>query len=613
MRSLQTAAARGCDMLDKESVIKKVNHLLNSQSGRKSKYQRNYNLYVGSMSSDIDSAAPSILGFMPANYSATLENDTPKFNVIKSAIDSVVSKISQARCRPFVNCNMGSHKTFMIARNLQSFLDSYCDVQNLNKKVAAILRDAMIFDTGYLFFNADSVEWLRALPWDVYLDPQEVSGNGSELKNLYIEFRNFPLDQLDEDTKKLLTDDERERTYIIYSLYFNANTETKAIFINRRIKKIEKGYKKIPLIIFHYCEPLVGSSAISVADMLCGIQEQIDILLKKISEASRLSVANNYFVPKSLGVSASRLNNRIGNVIPINSAAEDIQVFNPEFINPQYMELLNDLIERAYNLVGVSQLSSQGKKETGITSGIAISTMESLENDRFELELHQYIDCFTNICKTMIEVMGTSDKYKKDTLMVKSRYTYETTWESVKEETDKLKLMFSSADLLSKDPNEKLKQLQTLAQAGLLPVSKIGQLMELPDIQSGFSFISNAENACQTVINKALYQDDYEIPDYISLQLLKENIQNTQMLLRSAEGEGDSNEKDIDKLQKLYEKADEIDMKLEELQQGDVEAGAAAAQGADIAGSAPQSVEAEQNKGVANKYESINLSGNSNA
>ena len=458
MRSLQTAAARGCDMLDKESVIKKVNHLLNSQSGRKSKYQRNYNLYVGSMSSDIDSAAPSILGFMPANYSSTLENDTPKFNVIKSAIDSVVSKISQARCRPFVNCNMGSHKTFMIARNLQSFLDSYCDVQALNKKVAAILRDAMIFDTGYLFFNADSVEWLRALPWDVYLDPQEVSGNGSELKNLYIEFRNFPLDQLDEDTKKLLTDDERERTYIIYSLYFNANTETKAIFINRRIKKIEKGYRKIPLIIFHYCEPLVGSSAISVADMLCGIQEQIDILLKKISEASRLSVANNYFVPKSLGVSASRLNNRIGNVIPINSAAEDIQVFNPEFINPQYMELLNDLIERAYNLVGVSQLSSQGKKETGITSGIAISTMESLENDRFELELHQYIDCFTNICKTMIEVMGTSDKYKKDTLMAKSRYTYETTWESVKEETAKLKLMFSSADLLSKDPNEKLKQ-----------------------------------------------------------------------------------------------------------------------------------------------------------
>jgi hypothetical protein len=137
--------------------------------------------------------------------------------------------------------------------------------------------------------------------------------------------------------------------------------------------------------------------------------------------------------------------------------------------------------------------------------------------------------------------------------------------------------------------------------------------MELPDIQSGFSFISNAENACQTVINKALYQDDYEIPDYISLQLLKENIQNTQMLLRSAEGEGDSNEKDIDKLQKLYEKADEIDTKLEALQQGDAESGAATAQGADIAGNAPQSVEAQQNAGVANKYESINLSGNSNA
>lgn len=549
-------------MLNKDECIKKINLLLSSQQGRLGKYYRNYRLYTGNPTADIESINPSIIGYAPENYSGTLEDDTPKFNVIKSAIDSVVSKLAQARCRPFVNCNMGRHKSFMIARNLQSFLDSYCDKQQINKKVSQILRDSMIFDSGYLFFDAENIEWIRVLPWNVYLLPQEVSGNGSKLQNAYIEFPHYPIDQLSDDLRKLIDEHNERSGFVQYGIYFNARTKTKAILMNRQIKKIEEGFDEIPLIRFNYCEPLVGNSALSVADMLCGIQQQIDILMKKICEASRLSIATNYFVPQSLGISTSVLNNRIGNIIPINSAGEDIQVFNPEFINPQYQELLNDLIERAYNLVGVSQLSSQGKKETGITSGVAISTMESLENDRFELELHQYIDCFTNMTSTMIKVMG-SGKYKNQSLLDDNRYTYNCSWRDVLEEVGKLRLMFSSADLLSKDPSEKLKQLQALAQAGLLPIAKIGQLMEIPDIQSGFSFISNAENACQTVINKALYQGDYTIPDYISIAMLKEDIQNTQMLLRSAEGETNSNEGDIRKLQILYEKADAIEEELQ--------------------------------------------------
>jgi hypothetical protein len=58
-----------------------------------------------------------------------------------------------------------------------------------------------------------------------------------------------------------------------------------------------------------------------------------------------------------------------------------------------------------------------------------------------------------------------------------------------------------------------------------------------------------------SLIDACIYDDKFDIPDYISVDLLMEQITNMQLSLKAAEGSTDENEKDIDKLNRLYKLA----------------------------------------------------------
>ena len=89
-----------------------------------------------------------------------------------------------------------------------------------------------------------------------------------------------------------------------------------------------------------------------------------------------------------------------------------------------------------------------------------------------------------------------------------------------------------------------------LAQAGVIPSSRIAQFIEIPDLQSGYSLTNNAINAVMTIIEKCINNDVFDVPEFIPFMMLKEEIINTQLSLYAANP--DLNTDDIEKLNKLY-------------------------------------------------------------
>ena len=69
-----------------------------------------------------------------------------------------------------------------------------------------------------------------------------------------------------------------------------------------------------------------------------------------------------------------------------------------------------------------------------------------------------------------------------------------------------------------------------------------------------------------TLIDACIYEDKFDIPDYIPFEMIKEQIVNMQLSLKAAEGGTDSNEKDIEKLQKLFEAVEEKEGELNAIQ-----------------------------------------------
>lgn len=545
-------------MLERNQIVRRINDLLANNSGKYTKYQNNYSLYNQSPVADLKAKIPYPVGFLDDVYSE--DAAVPKLNIVKSAIDSVVSKISTAHCRPFVNAVNGSFKTIQICKQLQVFLDFFFDEENIQKKIVEALRNACIFDSGFVYIDEDTGKTETLNPWNVYTRATEKDG----FKSAYIEFPYKSIDTLKDEEYKILTPEEKEGLYVTLGYFYDSRTKTKAILVNRDIRKIvELNFELVPLVSIYYTPAIIGNVTLSIADMLRGIQQEIDSLMQRIAEASILNPAMTIFMPNATNIKVGQLNNKVGNIVQYNSPQGErpVEIATPEFISSQYMTLLNDLVEKAYNMVGISQLSAQGKKPAGLDSGVALATQADIESDRFQCLLDQYIRTFTDLSKIMIHIFESNKS-----IIEPSRYALRITWGEVEKEFHKMRIQFSCADSLSKDPSEKLKQLQTLAQAGIIPPTQIASLLELPDINRGYSAANNAFNATMTLIDACIYEDRYEIPSYIPAEMIKEQIVNMQLSLKAAEGGTDSNEKDIQKLIKLYEAVEEEEKNLSSLQ-----------------------------------------------
>lgn len=532
-----------------KNITQMISYLKSKNELKRNKYRRNIRKYYGTPSIEID-GNDYVVGW---NYLLNGDNIT-QLNIIRSIIDTLVSKIAQSNVRPYFNTVNGSYTDMQAALQAQNYFDNLYDQEKVNYIISEAFRDACIFDTGYVYIDNNHIE--KAQPYNVYLDPAE-SANNLKYTKMYYERQNFPVVSLDSNIQSKIRN--KSIDYCTYGVYINTATHEKAYIVNGRIL-LQEEYKPdvIPLVVIPYSPLTYGNSTSSIVDTLYTIQSQIDLLEQKITEASTLSPANTVFIPEDNGIKPSMVDNRVGNImtyrpVPGNSGAP-IAVSTPSFISEQYLALVNDYINKCYELVGISQLSATGVKPAGVDSGIALSTLENVESDRFETQLKTVIRAYVDCAKIIIQL-----KDKDDNILPEANNIYNLKWKDISTSIKNLKIQFSAADSLSKDPSVKLQQLESLVQNGIIPQNRVAQLMELPDIQTGYNLANNAVNAVYTVINDCLENDVFTVPSYVPFTLLKEEIINTQLSLKASNRE--DNLRDIEKLQKLYSQVELLEQK----------------------------------------------------
>ncbi|MCQ2247703.1 MAG: hypothetical protein MJZ50_01710 [Treponema sp.] len=503
---------------------------------------------------------PSIVGLY--NIDESPENDTtltPSINVIKSCIDTLTSKIAQSKVRPFFNCINGTFKDINVCKNAQQYFDQYFDIEEVNKKVSMAFRDACIFDHGVIYVDSETKSITKALPWQVFVRPAELTYNN--ITRAYYCQNDYPVSMLPEKYRNKVLKVNEDQEYVTYGIYYDTVDQCKAVYISEldfvEIEKYEGN--RVPFIFLWYNNPIHGGSSVSVVDMLYGIQCEVNTLMSKVKDASQLSPALTFFLPDDATIKSTQLNNRVGNVITYKATSDmsgsPVTVATPNFIDSQYIELINNLKETAYEMVGISQLSAQSKKPSGLDSGVALQTMEDVESERFEEQLNQVIRCYVEIAKTCLRVFP-----KEETILPDTPNRVDIRWGDIVDEEKKMQIQFSAADSLSKDPSIKLAQLQQLASVGVIPQERIAQFMELPDLEGGYSLSNNAINAVLSVIRDCIESDNYEIPDYIPIPMLKTEIINTQLSLRAANFM--KNQEDIEKLNQLYNAVVQIEQQM---------------------------------------------------
>ena len=535
-------------MLKKEETIRNINTLKNFNGTRMQKMIRNYRMYTWSPTLSLNQInSGQVTGYYSmGTYDGEENTSSISLNIVQSIIDTLVSKIASQKVRPFFNTINGSFKDIKLAKQTQNFFDIYFDEQNVNKIISLAFKDACISSDGIIYIdNTDNYRIKRVNPWQVYLSPAEV--NYDNIVQVAYERKQYPVSLI-----KDVYDIKTKLEYITRIDYYNTLSHQHTIYIPELNKCINHEYKanKIPFIFLHYIDSVVSNSPISITDILYGIQMEIDGLMKKIKDAAALNPALTFFIPEGSQIKAKELDNRVGNIITYkptpNMTTSPITTSTQAFIDPEYMQLLQQLMEKGYELVGISQLSAMSQKPKGLDSGVALESMENIESDRFETQLNQVIRAYTDLTKLYIEIIPEDIG-----ILPTDRVREELTWKDIKKSTKQMNIQYSGANALSKDPETKLKQLMLLQQNGIVPRSRIATLMEVPDLEAGYSISNNALNATLAVIDDCIVKDKYDIPFFIPIDMLKEEIANTMLSLQAADSEG--NKEDIMKLKRLYE------------------------------------------------------------
>ena len=529
--------------------VQKMERLESFYGTYKSKCRRNLRMYEWSPTISLESLTDDqCVGYYQAG-TFEIESDTTSSveeNVIRSCIETLVSKIASQKVRPFFNTVNGTFRDMQITKQAQDYFDCIYEEQNVNKVVTDAFRDACVFDRGVVYVDVNTRKIHRLMPWQVFIDPREASYN--HLTQIAWKQTEFPTSLLP------IKIPEGTGDYVTYWQYWDLNSKKRVHYIPELNHYEEEVWESdaLPFLFIQYTSPIKATTCQSVVDLLYGIQMEIDALLVKIKDASQLSSPLKYFVPDGSDIKVNKLSNRTGEVIKYvatpNMTGSPVTVATEPFMDPQWMQTVEALKQHAYEIVGISQLSATSQKPQGLNSGIALSTMESIEADRFETQLNQVVRTYVDLARMIIQLFPPEED-----ILPPNKFRGSIHWSDIVEMRDKMSIQFSAAESLSKDPSTKLQQLQALYAAGLIPQSRIAQLLQLPDLQLGYSITNNSINAVLAVIDDCLENDNFDVPDYIPNQMLLEEIMNTALSLKAAQNP--ENQKDIDKLLKLYDVA----------------------------------------------------------
>lgn len=540
--------------MDKNQIVSNINTLESRYGAYKSKCLRNLRLFTYSSTTTLDISESEVVGFYQRGTFSTSDDTTSAIqeNIIASCIETLCSKIASQKVRPFFNTVNGTFKEMQIAKQAQIFFDMLYEENNVNEIITDAFRNACVFDKGIVKISDDGIT--NRLPWNVFFDPREVTYNQIT----------YVAEKLPKTPGRILElkygiKADRNLDYTVYE-YYDVMEHIKAVYVQELNKVVTHEYKPniIPYLEIHYTNPIKGDTSQSVVDQLYGIQTQIDELLAVMKDSISVNPGMTLLVPRSSNIKTNMLSNRTGQIIqydPIpGQTTSPVTYATNDIISPQFVELLDKLKNDAYEIVGISQLSATSQKPSGLNSGVALNTMEDIESSRFETQLNSVVRLYVDVAKACLDIFPPEIDILPDDL---NRANIK--WADIVEARNNMKIQFSAAESLSKDPSEKLKQLVALSQAGVIPQSHIATLMELPDLQSGYNIANNAFNSVYTFIDNVLVSGILpdKIPVYLPKNkggLLETEIVNT-MLSLSIKPE--INAKEIGLLQQLFAKVQE--------------------------------------------------------
>ena len=470
-----------------------------------------------------------------------------RLNVAQSQVDTISSKIGRNKPRPLYLTRQGDYMLRRKARRLGDSMEGLFMEQRLYDLMPRVFADACIMDLGVLkvFRDGDKIKSERIISnhlfWDMdealYSSPRSLFQKAEMHKAALIHMFPEKSQQIEasavQDSYSSGLDDELQMSSVYEGWQLPTSDESddgRHVICLDGVTLMDEhwNYDKFPFVFVRWSDAPLGFSGISLVEQLEPVQREINSLLIRIQQSMALMSSPYFFVPIGSKVSPNHLRNAPGTILMYAGAQPPVS-YVPQAMSGEVYQHLDRLLQRAYEISGISELSATGKKPSGLDSGVALRIYTDIETERHMLTAQRYetafMDCaawFMDIAEDIIEDSGSY------TVRSMRKKGFEVTnFRDVRMAQDDYQLQAFPVSLLPSTPAGRIQTVQELINMGVISErEQITKLLDYPDLSSVTHWMETAENDVEWRISKILDDSEYVAPDpLMNLALARSRMQ----------------------------------------------------------------------------------------
>lgn len=471
----------------------------------------------------------------------SLPDDRPTFNLIQSATDTLLARISQNEPAPKFLTDGADYKQRHLAQELNKFILGEFYQTHAYAKGVKMLRDAIVTGTGALKVYAgdgDKVCVDRVLQADLFIDDNDaLNGEPQTLYQLKLVDReklvasnpksrdvieatpnSYPDNSADSGTSAT------DQVMVVEAWKLPTGPDPKAegyrpghhviATINGVLLHEEWTKTKFPFAFLNYSDPFLGFWGQGLATQLFGTQLSINRIMYTISRAISLVGVPRVFIEQSSKVVKAHNNNEVGVLVTYSGTKPSYEVAPCNA--PELYAERDKLIDYGYRQCGVSNMQATSEKPAGLNSGEAIRSYDDVNSDRYSVLSKKYDNMFVELAYLITDVAMDIAKEtgKYQTVYPNKDGTKEISLPQmgfIKDNPFIIQCFTESA--LPRTPAGRIATVTEMVQAGMLTIKEGRRLMKAPDLESNEKLDNASEERTFQILDRIVEDGKFTRPD----------------------------------------------------------------------------------------------------
>lgn len=460
--------------------------------------------------------------------------DRLTYNIVQSCIDTLTSRIAQNKPKPMFLTQAGDTKLQRKAKKLDAFCYGLFYQNDYYKMAPKIFRDACVYGEGIIHSYAESgtVKHERVMPYELLTDYLESHYGPESTKSIH-RIKNVDRTLLKEmypEHADLI--DQMTGTSVFLSSANKSVSDTVTVVESHRLKTgdqkgrhvivtenailLDEDYDKeyFPYSIIRYSPRLYGFYAQGMAEQLVPLQVEINRTLISIQRSLYLGGTHKIFVKSGSRVIKSHFDNMIGTILEYAGDTPP-QYVVPQLVQPEIYEHLENMIQKGYQLPGVSQLSASSLKPMGIDSGKALRAVDDIQVQRFQTIAQAYEDLAVQVSRNDIHVAKQiyDAEGKLEVKVPGKRFIETIDWKEVDLPEDDFHLQVYPVSKLPNDPEGRLATIQEMMGAGLITPEAGKRLLDYPDLEAEENLTNATIDWLHKILDEIVDEGKYTAPE----------------------------------------------------------------------------------------------------